>query len=333
MLKSAIEPLFSVASRHVAKVMSTTTTAAAPLVVSAREAHLLTQNNRSVRLLDATWFMPNSPRNAYEEFLSRRLPRAQFLDLDEVANPHELGLKHMMPSGRTFADACEKFDIEPSSHVLLYDSHGVFSSPRALFMFRSFGHVKSSIINGGLPSWRSEGLEVEEGTPSQVEKATYPTPVLNTNAIRSYEQVVANSVLDPATDPVAELVLDARPRGRYLGTDPEPRPGLSSGHIPYSLSLPFNVFLKKHAGEDGNEYTTLLQPSDLRKALEGSVGVERADAAISGKIPVVTSCGSGMTAGILWLGLKILGAEKIGLYDESWTGYAMRSTSKIEKSS
>lgn len=144
-----------------------------------------------------------------------------------------------------------------------------------------------------------------------------------------YGQIVANSALDPATDPAAELVVDARSKGRYvhvhrsswpsqilcryLGVDPEPRPGLSSGHIPHSLSLPFNVFLKKHVGA---EATYLLSSPELQKALENAIGTERANLVIKGEIPVVTSCGSGMTAGVLWLGLKLLGVERIGLYDE-----------------
>ncbi|KAF8640712.1 hypothetical protein AX17_000365 [Amanita inopinata Kibby_2008] len=275
--------------------------------------------------------MPNSPRNARHEFASRRLPSAQFLDLDEVASQHKLGLQHMMPTERVFADACERFGIEPSSHVVLYDAHGIFSSPRALFMFRSFGHRNSSIVDGGLPLWRLEGYPIEQGPTSHVAKTTYPTPTFNAQAVRSYEQIVANSTLNPATDHNAELILDARSKGRYLGSDPEPRPGLSSGHIPHSLSLPFSVFLKKHVSDDGTEYTTLLPPLEMRKALEDAVGVERANLIIKGDLPVVTSCGSGMTAGILWLGLRLLGVEKVGLYDESWTGYAMRNTSKIEK--
>ena len=215
-------------------------------------------------------------------------------------------------------------------------------------MFRSFGHVNSSIINGGLPLWCSEGFQVEGGSPSPSPKSSYPTPTLDTNAIRSrysitlptrlflpctdYDQIVTNSALDPSTDPSAELVLDARSKGRYvhvnrsywpfkilcryLGADPEPRPGLSSGHIPHSLSLPFQVFLSKHTGADGAAYSSILPPSELQKALEDALGTKLANLAIKGEIPVVTSCGSGMTAAILWLGLKLLGVGKIGLYDE-----------------
>lgn len=151
-----------------------------------------------------------------------------------------------------------------------------------------------------------------------------------------YEQIVSNSSLDPIASLNAEIVVDARSRGRYafpfnnqfvqpnpikiysyLGTDPEPRPGLSSGHIPHSLSLPFNTFLQTHTSPSSpTPYTTFLSPADIRKALVHAVGPEYAELIIKGEKPIVTSCGSGMTAGILWLGLRLIGVEKIGLYDE-----------------
>ncbi|KAF8971575.1 Rhodanese-like domain-containing protein [Flammula alnicola] len=307
---------------------------AAPFLLSPKQVEELVvkSDSTAVSLLDSTWFMPNSSRNAKQEFLSRRIDGSQFLDLDEVASSHELGLKHMMPGKRAFARACEQLGISPSTHVIIYDSHGVFSSPRALFMFRSFGHEKSSIIDGGLPRWVDEGLPLETAAPSQPKPATYAMPEFKGNAIRSYEQIVSNSQFDPSTNAQSELVLDARPKGRYTGNDPEPRPGLSSGHIPHSFSLTFNLFLQKHKTKDGQEYSTFLPPADIKRALDAAVGPAEADKIIRGERPVVASCGSGMTAGVLWLGLQLLGVKRVGLYDESWTGYAMRPTSQIQKS-
>ncbi|EPQ60927.1 Rhodanese-like protein [Gloeophyllum trabeum ATCC 11539] len=302
----------------------------APLLVKPTELAELKKSG--VAILDASWHMPASPRKAKDEFLLKRIPGAQFLDLDEVASPNELGLKHMMPSSRQFADACEYWGIEPDTHVVIYDAVGVFSSPRALFMFRAFGHGKSSILDGGLPRWEVEGYPVETGPPlTAVKKTTYPEPHLDANVIRSYKQVVYNASLNPA-DPISELVLDARSRGRWLGSDPEPRPGLPSGHIPHSFSLPFNTFLQtnKVPGSDAT-YTMLLPPQELREKLVGAVGPENAEKILKGERSAVTSCGSGMTAGVLWLGLKLLGASKVGLYDESWTGYAVRESSVIDK--
>ncbi|KAF9451775.1 Rhodanese-like protein [Macrolepiota fuliginosa MF-IS2] len=308
-----------------------TSTTDAPLLLSPKQVHELSKSE-PVALLDVSWFMPNSTRDAKVEFINKRLPGAQFLDLDQVASTHELGLKHMMPEPRVFAEACGRFGIQPSSQVVIYDSHGVFSSPRALFMFRAFGHQKSSILNGGLPRWIDEGLPLEGTQPQTPRVTNYAEPILDEHMIRSYEQMVSNSSLDPTKDSSAELVLDARSKERYTGTAAEPRPGLSSGHIPNSFSLPFNTFLQKQiSNSDGSEYTTFLPQDALRRVLEGSVGHEQAQLIINGKKPIVTTCGSGMTAGVLWLGLRLLGVKNIALYDESWTGYAMRPSSQIVK--
>ncbi|KDQ63871.1 hypothetical protein JAAARDRAFT_120799 [Jaapia argillacea MUCL 33604] len=302
---------------------------AAPFLISPSELKELTKSG--VSILDASWYMPNIPRNPKEEFLSKRIPNAQYLDLDEVASPSELGLKHMMPEGRVFADACENFGIDPTTHVVIYDSMGILSSPRALFMFRAFGHEKSSILNGGLLRWEAEGLPIDSGpfTPS-AKKATYPTPVLDETTIRDYDHMLTNSTLAP-TDPVSELVLDARPRGRWLGSEPEPRPGIPSGHIPHSFSLPFTTFLQSNPVPNSSAtFTTFLPPDEVREKLVGAVGVEYAEKIIKGERNVVATCGSGMTAGHVWLGLKLLGAQDIGLYDESWSGYAVRESSIIK---
>lgn len=159
----------------------------------------------------------------------------------------------------------------------------------------------------------------------------------------AYEQVVANSFLEPASDPAAKLVVDARSRGRYanfycaayctvssftitcsfLGTDPEPRPGLSSGHIPHSFSLPFTAFLKTHTVPNSSiQYTTFLSEPELRQALVDAIGAEHAQLVLTGKRSITTSCGSGMTAAVLWLGLKRLGAPIVALYDEVCTDQA-----------
>ncbi|KAL0575125.1 hypothetical protein V5O48_006829 [Marasmius crinis-equi] len=300
----------------------------APYLISPWQLQDLLATGNDVTVLDASWFMPNSPRNAREEFLAKRVPKAQFLDLDEVASQHPLGLKHMLPSEDTFAAACEKFGIRPETHVAIYDTHGVFSSPRALYMFRSFGHSNSSIVNGGLPLWELEGLTTESGQAQSPQKSQYPRPSFDPLSVRSYEQIVENSGLGSSSQ--AEIVIDARSRGRYLGTDPEPRPGLSSGHIPNSFSLPFNAFLETRQ-TPGSTFTVFRSESDIRKVLDETLGPQDSQSVLKGQRSIVTTCGSGMSAGILWLGLKLLGAQKIGLYDESWTGYAMRPASRIVK--
>ncbi|TFY72640.1 hypothetical protein EVG20_g372 [Dentipellis fragilis] len=304
----------------------------APLLVTPQELSQLARST-DVAILDASWHMPNSPRNAQSEFAATRIPGARFFDLDQAASPNDLGLKHMMPSPQIFSEALEKLGVRPSSHVILYDSQGIFSSPRALFTFRALGHANSSVLNGGLPRWQAEGLSTHGGPLADVEKSTYPLPSLNDDAIRSYSQVVDNSAYDLSAQPIAELVLDARSRGRYTGEDPEPRPGLPSGHIPSSFSLPFNAFLATNTVPNSTaKYTTFLPPDELRKVLVDAVGPEHAQQILEGKRKVISSCGSGMTAGVLWLGLKIISkSTKVAIYDESWTGYASRAESKIDK--
>ncbi|KAH8120633.1 thiosulfate sulfurtransferase [Phellopilus nigrolimitatus] len=306
----------------------------ASLLLSPRELKESMTSGVNSIALDVSWHMPNSPRSAKEEFLRKRLPDARFLDLDVVATPSQLGLSHMIPSAEDFASACESFGIEPDTHVILYDTHGVFSAPRALFMFRAFGHGKSSILDGGLPRWEAEGLPLDvESVSSTVSKknATYPTPPLDAEVVKSYEQVVSNAETEPIIDPTVALVVDARPNGRFAGKDPEPRAGISSGHIPYSFSLPFSSFLQNNTTPAGASYTTFLPPSEIKAALVRVLGEKNASDVINGKRNIVTTCGSGMTACVLWAGLRMLGVHKPGLYDESWTGYAGRNISKIIK--
>jgi len=199
-------------------------------------------------------------------------------------------------------------------------------------MFRAFGHKNSSVLDGGLPAWEAANFAVDNSpSPTVIEKTTYPEPTLDTEAVKSYEQVVSNAELDPAGEPAAALVIDARSHGRYTGKDLEPRPGLPSGHIPHSFSLPFTSFLKQNVTPSGSTYTTFLPVPELRSALVNALGETNAKDVLEGRRKIVASCGSGMTAGVLWLGLRLLGVEKPGLYDESWTGYAARSSSKIVK--
>ncbi|KAJ7042480.1 Rhodanese-like domain-containing protein [Mycena alexandri] len=282
------------------------------LLSPTRLSQLLRTDAARTIILDVSWFMPNSPRIAKKRISSTA---------------------HMLPSREVFAKACEKFGIEPSSRVVMYDSHGVFSSPRALWTFKCFGHQNAAILDGGLPRWAAEGFPIETKSPQDSTiKAKYPVPSLESKAVRSYEEVVSNSGLIPFQSPKAELVLDARSRGRYLGTDPEPRPGLSSGHIPNSVSLPFNLFLENNVAKDGSAYTTFLSEPQLRAAVVDALGLEKAQLVFDGKVSVIASCGSGMSAAILWLGLQSLGVKQVAIYDESWTGYALRPSSRIEKS-
>ncbi|KAG8937771.1 hypothetical protein FRC03_007864, partial [Tulasnella sp. 419] len=278
----------------------------------------------STKPIDVTWFMPNVPRDPYREFLAKRIPGSRRLDLDEVASEHELGLKHMMPSSEVFAEACESIGIEPSSHVVFYDSIGVFSSPRALFMFKAFGHKKASILNGGLPGWVHEGHPTESGELPSAKRASYPKPTLDSKFIRGktdlkclefyslnhadYADIVKNA---QTASNNAEIVLDARSRGRFTGVDPEPRPSLSSGHIPNSRSLPFTELLESRTAGPDSSYTVLRPATETKAIFEEVLGND----GLGPQSNIINSCGSGMTAGVLWLALQELGVNS-AIYDE-----------------
>lgn len=210
--------------------MASATSSAPPLVLEPKELHaLLQQNSRPIRILDATWFMPNVDRNAYAEFLrGPRVPGASFWDVDKVAtladekdangqllNP--LGLSHMLPSPDKFAKEAGNQGISHDTHVVVYDTHGVFSSPRTAFTFHAYGHPAVSILNGGLPGWAAEGFRMDEGEIQPNEQRNlssqhYPIPSLATGMIRSYDEMVANARMGPR----GQTVLDARPAARYV---------------------------------------------------------------------------------------------------------------------
>lgn len=219
-------------------------------------------------------------------------------------------------------------------------------------MFKAFRHENAFVLNGGLPAWRDQGFPIEaEAIPASADslpagpdgavgsRGRYPIAEMDPAIIRSYEDMLGNAAQDRG---LAELVLDARPNARFKGSAPEPRPGLPSGHMPNSVSIPFSALLAGHkyknGGSDNATYTTLLDNGNLRKAFiqlftegeSGEVGEHMLDRILRGEQAVVASCGSGMTAAVIWLALHELGCERpVSLYDESWTGYASRKDSPI----
>jgi len=186
------------------------------------------------------------------------------------------------------------------------------------------------VLNGGLRYWESQGLPIEEGGSTLViNHSEYPIPELDKTMLRSYEQIRSNALRFSSDKGNAELVLDARAAPRYHGTAPEPRPGLPSGHIPHSISLPFDTLLKTH-NHGRDTFTTLRQPEELRRIFVDKLGWDTALQPIARR-RIVNTCGSGMTAAIIWLALQRLGIDS-ALYDESWMGYAARSESIISTS-
>ena len=258
-----------------------------------------------LRVLDGTWHMPQLKRDPRAEFTQAHIPGAVFFDIDAIAD-HATSLPHMLPDAATFARAVGALGIGSGDRVVVYDVRGVISAARVWWTFRAFGHDAVAVLDGGLRKWRAEGRPVESGTPAPAARAFKATP--RPELVRDLDTVRANIASRAAQ------VLDARSAGRFAGTEPEPRAGLRGGHIPGSLNLPYDSLYRA----DG----TLQSPEELRAALQGA-GVDLAR-------PVVTTCGSGVTASVLALALYLVGRRDVAVYDGSWSEWGGRPDTPVE---
>ncbi|KAF0553533.1 Rhodanese-like protein [Gigaspora margarita] len=272
----------------------------------------VTQNYDSIIPVDGSWHMPNTNRNAYEEYFKTRLKNARFFGIDEIKDK-TTDLPHMLPTPKDFAEAVGNLGISEKDHVVVYDSIGIFSSTRVYWTFKVFGHERVSLLEGGLPKWLKEGRPVESG-PIDIVPKSYEIPTLNTALVRNYNDIRKN-IDRGEVSPDFEQVLDARPEARFTGDETEPRPGLPSGHMPYSISVPFNSVI------DPNTKNTFLNDDELKKLFKSkNIDLEK---------PIVLSCGSGVTATMLYTALEKVGAKKLAVYDGSWTEYAGKEGSPI----
>jgi thiosulfate/3-mercaptopyruvate sulfurtransferase len=247
-----------------------------------------------VKVVDATFKMPGVLPLPKDDYLAAHIPGAVFFDVDAVSD-HSNPLPHMFPTAEQFGRDVGALGIGNDDTVVIYDAGGWVAGPRVWWMFLSFGK-NVHLLNGGLKKWTSEGRKVESGQVSP-KPATFKA-AFDSRRVRSMQQLVAN------LSSRAEQVIDARANERYQGKVVEPRPGLRSGHIPGSLSVPYNNLFNATTGE--------MKPLDeLRAAFLGAGA--RLDA------PIVTSCGSGVSAAVLTLALYRLGVENPALYDGSWT--------------
>ncbi|WP_127089355.1 3-mercaptopyruvate sulfurtransferase [Aquabacter cavernae] len=248
-------------------------------------------------IVDATWILPPTERVASQEYLERHIPGAVFFDLDAISD-HSTDLPHMLPEPRDFATAVGALGIGDGVRIVVYDAHGLFSAPRVWWTFRAFGASDVKILEGGLPKWIAEGRDVESG-PSR-----RPAAVFTPRVDRSIVADIAH--MEKAIGSQTQI-LDARAAGRFTGAAPEPRPNLKSGHIPGSLNLPSSKLVK-----DGH-----LVPAETVREELSAIGFDMAR-------PVITTCGSGVSAAILWIALESVGKRPQALYDGSWTEWASR---------
>ncbi|QWG24560.1 3-mercaptopyruvate sulfurtransferase [Bradyrhizobium sediminis] len=255
-------------------------------------AHL---GDPKVRVIDASFKMPGVMPLPIDDYLASHIPGAAFFDVDAVSD-HSNPLPHMFPDAEQFGRDVGALGIGNDDTVVVYDAGGWVAAPRAWWMLLSFGHRNVRVLDGGLKKWVAEGRKVESG-PVTPKPSTFKAS-FDARRVRSMQQLVAN------LSSRAEQVIDARANERYQGKVAEPRPGLRSGHIPGSLSLPYNNLFNAATGE-------MKSLDELRSVFLGA-GV-KLDA------PIVTSCGSGVSAAVLTLALYRLGIENPALYDGSWT--------------
>jgi thiosulfate/3-mercaptopyruvate sulfurtransferase len=263
-------------------------------------------NAPDLRVVDATWHMPGSGRDARAEYEAQHIPGAVFFDIDEIA-AEGAKLPHMLPSPEKFSARVRKLGLGDGNRIVVYDAHGLMSAARVWWTFRVMGHKDVAVLDGGLPKWLAEGRPVEDAPPPPRER--HFSARLNHTLVKD-KATISRNLRNQRFQ-----VLDARSAGRFQGTEPEPWPGRRSGHIPGSRNLPFTELL------DPKDKTFL--PADALAAKFGAAGIDL-------KKPVATSCGSGVTAAILALGLHLIGHEDVAVYDGSWAEWGLPGDTPVD---
>lgn len=277
-----------------------------PLVTPSWLANRL--QNLDTIILDAT--LPpvgvTPPIDTHARYLNKHIPGAIFFDIDDLSD-HATSLPHMLPTAEAFSRNMSALGIGDNMTIVVYEQEGVFSAPRAWWMLRTFGAQHVYLLDGGLRAWTEANLLTESGPVLHPPASFHAT--LNREAVKDLTQLkdkIANH----------QQILDARSAARFNGTAPEPRPNLSSGHMPGATSIPFTELIEDGRLKPANKLRELFLAKDIHL-----------------QQPITTTCGSGVTAAVISLALEIVGAQKVSLYDGSWAEYAQRSESVIEKGS
>ena len=266
------------------------------------DAHL---GSPDIAIIDASWHLPTAHRDAKREFLDTHIPGAQFFDIDELSDTAS-SLPHMLPSPEKFSSRMRKMGIGDGKRVIAYDSVGLFSAARAWWMFKVFGHEDVAVLDGGLRKWLAEGRPTQDGSAQKPQERHF-TARARPMMVRDYKDVAA------ALKSGSAQIADARSGTRFRGEEAEPRPGLRAGHMPGARNVHYASLLNA----DG----TLKPPTEI-EAVFKAAGVDVTK-------PIITSCGSGVTAAILTLGLTLIGARNHALYDGSWTEWGSNPASEV----
>ena len=254
-----------------------------------------------LRILDASTYLPGIDRDGRTEYDAVHIPGARFFDIDDVSDGRS-DLPHMVPPIEKFMSRVRAMGVGDGHQIVVYDGSGLFSAARVWWLFRLMGQNNIAVLDGGLPKWIAEGREVEDLAP--VIRDRHMTVRFQNQMVRDVTQVSSASKL------CTSQIVDARSAARFRGEAPEPREGLRSGHIPNSRNVPFTDLL--------NDDKTMKTP-DQTRAIFVSAGVDL-------KKPIVTTCGSGVTAAVLGLALERMGHDMWSLYDGSWTEWGMFPT-------
>ncbi len=265
-------------------------------------AHL---NDPDLRIFDASYYLADMGRDARTEYDAAHIPGARFFDIDEISDARS-ELPHMVPPPEKFVSRMRAMGVGDGHQVVVYDGAGIFSAARVWWLFRLMGKTDIAVLDGGFPKWQAEGHPVEDLPP--VTRDRHITVSRQNHLVRDVTQVAAAAKLGD------HEILDARSPGRFKGEEPEPREGLRSGHIPGSKNIHYRTLLN----DDG----TMKDPSDLQAVFDAA-GVDLSK-------PVITTCGSGVTAAIISLALERLSHDRHALYDGSWAEWGMYGDLKVE---
>ncbi|RKT32447.1 thiosulfate/3-mercaptopyruvate sulfurtransferase [Roseovarius halotolerans] len=246
-----------------------------------------------LRILDGTYFLPPTDRDARAEYQAAHIPGARFFDIDDISD-HRSALPHMVPPVEKFMSRLRAMGVGDGHQVVVYDALGLFSAARVWWLFRLMGQDNIAVLDGGLPKWMAEGRPTEDMPP--IVRDRHMTVRRQNHMVKDVTQVSAASKLGD------HEILDARSPGRFRGEEPEPREGLRGGHIPGSRNVWYRDLL--------NDDDTMKDPEALRAVL--------ADAGVDLSKPAITSCGSGVTAAIINLALERIGKTDHAVYDGSW---------------